>query len=305
MATLPKKAMILAAGLGTRLRPYTLVRPKPLFPVLDTPLALAILRQVQAAGFGPVVVNAYHLAAQIVAAFQGEPGVVLQVESKEMGTGGGLRLALPNFDDTPLLIVNGDVVHDLDLAWIYEQHRRAGNQVTMVMHDYPRFNTVRVAADGRILGFTTVGARVAPGEQLLAFTGIHVVNPAVLAAIPEGGFYNIIDRYRDLIATGGRIGALTVQGHFWTDMGTPADYLDLHGQLLTGGGAPSLPDFAPVSGLLYQGQGVRLGSNVRFDDWVAIGSHAVIGDNVQLSRVVVWDGVTVPAGTVATDTILT
>lgn len=305
MAILPKKAMILAAGLGTRLRPYTLARPKPLFPVLDTPLLGLILRQVQAAGFGPVVINAYHLAGQIVAAFQQEPEVILQVETKEMGTGGGLRLAWPHFDQGPVLIVNGDVVHNLDLAWVYAEHLRAGNQVTMVMHDHPRFNTVRVAPDGRITGFAAAGETVAPGERLLAFTGIHVVAPEVLAPIPPGTFYNIIDCYRDLIAAGGRIGALTVQGHFWTDMGTPADYLALHGRLLAGEAPPSLPGLPPVAGPVYQGQAVRVGKGVRFDDWVAIGSQAVIGDHVHLCRVVVWDGAMVPAGTVAVDAILT
>ena len=300
-----KKAMILAAGLGTRLRPCTLIRPKPLFPVLDTPLVSAILRQVRAAGFGPVVVNAYHLAGQIVAAFQGEPGVILQVEPKEMGTGGGLRLALPNFDDTPVLIVNGDVVHNLDLARVYAEHLRLGNDVTMVMHDHPRFNTVRVAADGRVVGFALAGAAAGAGERLLAFTGIHVVDPKVLTPIPEGEFANIIDRYCDVIATGGRIGALVVRDHFWTDMGTPADYLDLHGRLLRGDASPSLPHFPSASGPFFQGEGVRLGKNVRFDDWVAIGSQVVVGDDAHLSRVVVWDGAVVPPGTVAHDTILT
>lgn len=300
-----KNAMILAAGLGTRLRPYTLIRPKPLFPVLGTPLVVAILKQVRQAGFGPVVINAHHLADQIEAVFRNESEVILQRETKEMGTGGGLRLALPHFTNGPVLIVNGDVVHNLDLAWVYEEHLRSGNQVTMVMHDHHRFNTVRVTTDGRIAGFVSAGATPEPGERLLAFTGIHVVAPEVLAPIPKGDFYNIIDRYRDLIASNGRIGALLVRDHFWTDMGTPADYLDLHGQLLTGGGAPSLPVFAPASGPFFHGEGVTMGKNVRFDDWVAIGSHAVIGDDVHLSRVVVWDGANVPPGTVAHDTILT
>ncbi|MEW6593439.1 MAG: sugar phosphate nucleotidyltransferase [Thermodesulfobacteriota bacterium] len=300
-----KNAMILAAGLGTRLRPYTLVRPKPLFPVLDTPLVAAVLKQVRQAGFGPVVINAYHLADQIEAAFRNEPGVILQRETREMGTGGGLRLALLHFTNGPVLIVNGDVVHNLDLAWVYEEHLRSGNQVTMVMHDLPRFNTVRVATDGRIAGFASAGATTEPGERLLAFTGIHVVDPEVLAPIPQGLFANIIDRYREIIAGNGRISALLAQDHFWTDMGTPADYLDLHGQLLTGRGAPSLPGFAPASGPFFHGEGVTMGKNVRFDDWVAIGSHAVIGDDAHLSRVVVWDGATVSPGTVAHDTILT
>jgi mannose-1-phosphate guanylyltransferase len=305
MRTNSKKAMILAAGLGTRLRPYTLIRPKPLFPVLGTPLVSAIVRQVRAAGFGPMVVNAFHLAGQIVDACRDEADVILQVETMEMGTGGGLRLALPYFDHAPVLIVNGDVVHDLDLAWVYAEHLRSGNQVTMVMHDHARFNTVRVGAGGRIAGFAAPGATADPTERLLAFTGIHVVDPAVLAAIPAGGFYNIIDRYRDLIAAGGRIGALVVQDHFWTDMGTPADYLALHGQLLAGDASPTLPWFAAASRPFYQGHGVQLGNRVRFEEWVSLGSQSVIGDDVHLCRVVVWDGAIVPAGTVARDTILT
>lgn len=299
------QAMILAAGLGTRLRPYTQLRPKPLLPVLDAPLLAAIVRQVRTAGFSPLMVNAFHLAEQVVAAFAAEPEVVVQVETREMGTGGGLRLALSHFGREPVLVVNGDVVHDIDLAWVYEEHRRSGNDVTMVMHDCPRFNTVRVAPDGSILGFAKPGAVGGATERLLAFTGIHVVEPRVLQQITPRVFCNIIDRYQQLIRENGAVRALCVRNHFWTDMGTPADYLALHGTLLAGASPPVFPAHLPGSRPFYVGNGVKLGKDVRLHDWVCIGSNAVIGDDAQLSRVVVWDGAQVAAGTRAVDAILT
>ena len=88
------KAMVLAAGLGTRLHPYSLQRPKPLFPVLDTPLLAHTLTQLRRSGAEGILVNAHHLREQIKAMLQGQGDVLVQMEDLEMGTGGGLRLAL-------------------------------------------------------------------------------------------------------------------------------------------------------------------------------------------------------------------
>ena len=112
------KAMVLAAGLGTRLRPYSLKRPKPLFPVLDTPLLTHTLNQLRRSGAEGIVVNAHHLREQIRTMLQGQGDVQLQMEDRELGTGGGLRLAQSHFGEAPFLAVNGDIVHDLDLHLI-------------------------------------------------------------------------------------------------------------------------------------------------------------------------------------------
>ena len=296
-----KKAMILAAGLGTRLRPFSEMRPKPLFPVLGQPLLLHILAQLRSAGFGSVVVNAHHLREQIVAALAGEPDVLLQEEIEVLGTGGGLRRALDRFGAEPVLVTNGDIFHTIDYDRVYQDHCDSGAAVTLVLHDEPRFNKVAVAADGAITGFGGEQL-VAPGARRLAFTGIHVIDPAVLKLIPADTFYDIIDCYRALIRSGTAVRALVVRDHFWTDMGTPADYLALHGALLAGmaagggegGTAPFHVD--PLA---------RLGNGVELRDWVAIGAGASIGDRASLSRVVVWDGARVPAGSTLNDTIVT
>ncbi|MFH1020739.1 MAG: sugar phosphate nucleotidyltransferase [Pseudomonadota bacterium] len=294
------KAMVLAAGFGTRLRPYSLKRPKPLFPVLDTPLLKHTLTQLRRSGAEGIVVNAHHLREQIRAMLQGQGDVEVQMEDLELGTGGGLRLAHRHFAEAPFLAVNGDIVHDLDLAAVYGSHCASGAEVTMVLHDCPRFNNVRVNGEGRIVGFSGVAGE---GERLLAFTGVQVINPKILSRIPEAGFYNIIDCYAELLKSGGKIQSLVVSGHFWTDMGTPADYLQLHEDILLKGRLPGF--FAGAGdGPFYLAKDAVLGAGVTLQDWVAVGHGATIGEGASLTRVVVWDGARVAPGSIVADSII-
>ena len=295
------KAMVLAAGFGTRLRPYTLKRPKPLFPVLDTPLLTHTLIQLRRSGAESIVVNAHHLREQIKVMLQGQRDVHVQMEALELGTGGGLRLAQSHFGAAPFLAVNGDIVHDLDLAAVYASHCASDADVTMVLHDCPRFNNVRVNGAGRVVGFFGPAGE---GERLLAFTGVQVINPAVLSLMPEGVFYNSIDCYADLLKRGGTVQALFVSGHFWTDMGTPADYLKLHEDILL---KELLPGFFGENGdkPFYLAKDAVLEAGVSLQDWVSIGHGATIGKGVSLTRVVVWDGARVAPGSILADCIIT
>lgn len=290
------KAMVLAAGLGTRLRPYSLLRPKPLFPVLGQPLILRIIDQLRTAGFGPIIVNAFHLADQLVTLLSDQPDIILQREPIELGTGGGLKMAREHLGDEPVLVTNGDIYHTIDYGAVMARHRGSGCPVTMVMHDYPRFNKVTVAAN-RVLGFAPdLPSAVDEGaaRQQLAFTGIHVLAPSVLDDIPHSCFYSIIDRYQDHLQAGGVIGAITVDGHFWQDMGTLADYLGLH-HVLMGDHVPSF----------VLGEQVDVGKDVEFADWGYVGARASIGAGASLARVVVWDGAVIPPGSTLKDCLVT
>lgn len=284
--------MILAAGLGTRLRPHSLLRPKPLFPVLGEPLLLRIIRQLRQAGFGPIIVNAYHLAEQVVASLENQADIILQREPMELGTGGGLRMALPRFGDEPVLVTNGDIHHDIDYGAVYARHQTSGSALTMVMHDYPRFNTVTVDR-GLVRSFPRHSGAPAEGN-LLAFTGIHVLHPRLLDAIPPGHFYSIIDRYQGYLDNGGEIRADLIEGHFWQDIGTIDDYLDLHRTLLCG----VSPSFRVASD-------ATLGHDVTLEEWGYVGAAASIGDGAHLSRVVVWDGAVIPSGAVLRECLVT
>ena len=280
------QAILLAAGYGTRLRPYTDIRPKPLFPVVNRPLLHLLLDQLHACGCGRILVNCHHLAAQIEAALSAWPEVLIQYEPEILGTGGSLRKALNRMDNDPVLVMNGDLYHRIDLEQVYHRHLLSKNDVTLAMHDYPRFNTVGVA-DGRVRGFAAQ-----EGERL-AFTGIHVVDPEVIEMIPENRFHHIIDLYRQL-AGQGRVGYCRIDGAQWRDIGTPADYLQLHGELLENETKQWVID-----------PSARLGTGLVLEGWGCIGADAVIGDGAHLCCSVVWDGAELTAGSSYTDAIVT
>ena len=299
------KAMLLAAGLGTRLRPYTLYRPKPLFPVLNTQLLHLTLARLRKAGCATTVVNAFHLKDQIQAALVNEKGVIVQEESKVLGTGGGLRMALRHFGTEPVLVVNGDIYHTIDYQQVWSHHSESGAAVTMVMHDFPRFNNVGVDADNQITGFTVPGARPDKFSRTLAFTGIHVVDPSVLKQIAPDTNYSIIDCYSNYLEQNGSINAYIAKDHYWTDIGTPEDYLELHTGLLY----KKIPLYEeltlPEAGRAVVAPGSRLGSNVKIIDWACIGSGVTVGEAAALERVVVWDNAEIPAGAKLRDVIVT
>ncbi len=281
--------MILAAGFGTRLRPYTLVRPKPLFPILNVPLLHILLDMLKEAGCERVVVNCHHLADQIEAAVADRSEVILQYEPEILGTGGSLRKALPLFDDEPTLVMNGDIYHDIDIGALMAQHRATDCSVTMAMHDYERFNSVHVQGD-RVVGFSADNRDVA--GQLLAFTGIHVLDRDVIEQIPDNRFFHIIDLYEQL-ARDNQVTIMRVDGSFWRDIGTPEDYLTLHRELLNirKGDSWCIDEQATVT-------------DVVFEDWGAVGAGAVIGRGAQLTRCVVWDNVKIASGQRLTDMIV-
>jgi mannose-1-phosphate guanylyltransferase len=291
------QAMILAAGFGTRLKPYSLVKPKPLFPVLNVPLLRATINRLRSGGFSSINVNCHHLREQIREEAAGRDGVILQEEEVILGTGGGLRQALDNLDDEPLLVTNGDIYHTVDFRKIYSHHLENDADVTMVFHNYPRFNTVSLAGD-RVTGF-----HQKPQRNYRAYTGIQVINPRILLEIKAGVYSCIIDFYRQMLINGRTIHCVLADDILWSDMGTIGDYLALHRMLLLGK-LPVWPEFGmvPENGTLIDKDCV-IGRSCRLEGWNCVGA-AEIGDFVHLSRSVVWDTAQVASHSRLQDTII-
>ena len=289
------QAMILAAGLGTRLRPYTLIRPKPLFPVLNVPLLHILLDMLVQAGCDRVVVNCHHLAVQIEAAIADRPEVILQHEPEILGTGGSLRKALPLFFDEPVLVMNGDIYHDVDVRSLMDQHVAGDFSVTMAMHDYDRFNSVCVR-NNQVHGFFRNRG------DMLAFTGIHVLDREVIEQIPDCGFYHIIDLYEQL-AKVGQIGSVRVDKSFWRDIGTPEDYLDLHRELLCSR-KDNRYGCKDKAGAWCISKQATVADDVVFREWGAVGPGVKIGSSSQLTRCVVWENVKIASNQKLTDMIV-
>lgn len=291
------QAMILAAGFGTRLLPYTNLKPKPLFPLLNTPLLLLKILRLQNFGFDHIVVNCHHHKDQVRTLLAGRPGVYLQEEDKIMGTGGGLRLALDLLKDEPLLVTNGDIYHTVDYQKLYDEHVQKESGITLAVHDYPRFNGLSVK-DDRLLGFGNN-----PDTEIFAFTGLHMLDPRLLKPLPTKRESCIIEWYKTLLSKGNEIRVSRVDNSYWTDMGTPFDYLKLHGDLLNG----KIPCWQQikqrVSSPFYIDKGARYGKTFEVKDWACIG-RANIGSNVSISRSVVWDDAVIPDNSVITDSLI-
>ena len=220
------KALILAAGLGTRLRPYTNHRPKALFTINQRPLLAIIVEKLQHAGFESVLVNAHHHYDQIedyVANARFTIPVTTFREVDILGTGGAIRNVADHWRSESLLVINADVISDINLAGIFAFHRSHGFPVTMVMHDRAEFNSVCVDADDFVTGFHCRG-KTHQGNRVMAFTGIHVIEGRVLDFLPSQGPAHIIDAYDRMLKTGERIKACVVSGHYWQDIGAPQRY---------------------------------------------------------------------------------
>jgi mannose-1-phosphate guanylyltransferase len=300
-------AAVLAAGLGTRLRPLTESVPKPLIPVLNRPLLGLLLAQLKDAGCTRVAVNTHHLAARVEEFLAGPAarGLDLRVcpEPELLGTGGGLKNLGAALGDGPFLAVNGDILTDLDLAAVCREHR-PGAVSTLVLHDCPPYNKVWVA-DGAVAAIgerppRPAGAAGAP----LAYTGVQVVSPKMLAYLPPAGQpYDLVAAWRQAMAAGERLDALVVAGHFWQDLGNPAAYLALHQRLL-GGGAPGLAKYFPGLADPFIGAGGALGAGVRFLGGVCLGAGVAVGPGASLENTVVWEGAVIAPGVSLKDCIV-
>lgn len=289
------KAAVLAAGLGTRLRPLTEMVPKVLLPILNRPLLGVVLEQVEAAGFLQVAVNTHHLGEQVQQFLASRPwsfNLSLSPEPELLGTGGGLRQLGEILGPGPFLAVNGDILTDLDLAAIYRSHRQEA-ATTLVLHDFPPFNNVWINGEGRLAG---VGERPAGAAgPALAYTGVQVVGPQLLKYLPPQGYGDLVAAWRQALAAGARIDTLVVSGHFWQDLGSLEGYLQAHCRLLNAAGSGLARFLPPLSDPLL-GPGAVLEPEVKCHGCVCLGAGVSVGTGASLKNTVAGEGAWIGPG---------
>ncbi len=285
------KAMILAAGLGTRLRPLTLNRPKALMPVGNQPMIDRVIHYLRRYGVDDLIVNAHHHQGQVVSHLDGgRPfGLKIQVtvEPRILGTGGGVKNTEGFWDNASFIVMNSDVLTDIDLGSALQAHRDASNLVTLVLHDCEPFNQVLINDDLEIMD---IGSEPGPGR--LAFTGIHIMEPDLLSHIPAGEFSSIIDCYLRLIRGGNPISAYVSRGHYWRDVGTLRSYLLANQEALHGDRQ-------------WSGEGCRVHPSAVIRDWAVMGNRTVIEADAEVGRSVLWEDVTVEKGVQVMDSVVT
>ena len=315
-------AMVLAAGYGTRLRPLTEEMPKPLIPVANQPLLSLVLRYLFRWQPKRVVVNGHYRRQQLQAFLFSSPWaeqLSFIHEKNILGTGGGIRNAASLLDGEFFVTVNSDVLTDLPLDSVMDFHRQQDVLVTMVFHDYPRFNSVRVLGE-RVVSFKQK-YNSAEKTQLLAYTGIQVCSPRLLDLFSGCGFISIIDVYEQLIREEkAQIAAYIMPGgrYYWRDLGTINDYVAIHQDLQNPELARSLlghevvfPLVAPgadVAGAELSGGTViaprcKLAAGSSVEDSI-LWPGVEMGENCYLQRTVVGQNVKIPAGSILINQVL-
>ncbi|WP_022668451.1 sugar phosphate nucleotidyltransferase [Desulfospira joergensenii] len=236
------KALILAAGFGTRLLPHTQERPKPLFTLGNRPLLEIAINGLVEAGCEHILINTHHLHEKIqsfVRSLRVPVKIQLVHEKEILETGGAIANIRSFVEDGPFFVINSDVVSSLDLKALYEFHSASGVLATLAVHDHKEFNIVKIDSRGFIENFEFP-------EKGLAFTGIQVLSPAIFDRFPDQKKFSSIDLYRTLCPEH-QVKAYVAQNLFWRDIGTPFSYTETS-MRWTAGQALDLPvtDLGPI-----------------------------------------------------------
>jgi NDP-sugar pyrophosphorylase family protein len=292
--------MVLAAGLGTRMRPLTLLRAKPVLPVMNRPLLHWTLELLARAGVRDVMVNLHHLPETVREAVGTgrEFGlrIAYSMEPRILGTGGGPRKVRDFFGQEPFILVNGDMVFDFDLGAMMARHRAAGARATLALKPNPdprRYPAIRTDRRGRVTSLRGL-PRPTRGTASL-FTGIHVLDPRILDRLRPGPSDTIEDLYAPLVADGETLLGMRMRGH-WFDIGSPALYLASHRALLARG-------FGGAEGgrCIHPQAEVAHGASVKRS---AVGRGSRVAEGARIGGSVLWDDVVVGEGARVIDSVL-
>lgn len=219
-----KRAIILAGGKGTRLRPYTVVLPKPLMPIGEYPILEVIIRQLVQHSFDHVTLAVNHQAEIIRAFFQdgAKWGIKIDysLEDKPLSTMAPLRL----INDLPenFLVMNGDILTDLSFSDIFEEHVSKNNIFTISSHVREQkidYGVLEMDVDGYLSGFSEK-----PKSQYLVSMGVYMASRRIMGFIPQGQSYGFDNLMIDLIAAGQPASVRKFDG-YWLDIGRPDDYM--------------------------------------------------------------------------------
>jgi mannose-1-phosphate guanylyltransferase len=308
------KAMVLAAGLGTRLRPLTYEITKPMVPVLDRPVMEHIVDLLDKHGFDEIIANLHYFPDSIREHFGQR--LEYRFEEELLGTAGGVRGCADFFGEEPFLVISGDALTDIDLQAFAATHRRSGGIATLAVKQVPdtrEYGVVLHDRDGRITGFQE---KPAPEEALsdLGNCGIYMFDPKIFDYFPQRPFVDWAQDVFPVLLENDVPFHIHEVHEYWNDVGSLGElrqgtfdalegrlHLDVEGEevspgVVVVGGAPG-PD-TEVEGPVWIGADVTIGAGVRLMGPVVLGDGATVGDRVQLRDSIVFPGTDVAADSI-------
>jgi mannose-1-phosphate guanylyltransferase len=324
------KAMVLAAGKGTRLFPLTGALPKPMAPVADKPIIQHIFELLAGTGVDETHVNVHYLADAILGHYGQEAevdgmNVFFHREGELMGTAGGVKNVADRFDET-FVVVMGDALTDVDVRDVVAFHKERGAKATLALtpvEDTTEYGVAVLDEDKEIVSFQE---KPSPEEARsnLANTGIYVLEPEVLDYIPEGTLFDFAkDLFPALIAAGERVAGYDAGGFYWSDIGTLSAYKEAQSDVLAGlvkvrvdgerwgkdlwvGERARIHPaaYGRIQGHAFVGAEAEVGPGASLSGSVTIGHHCRVGDGAMLKGSVLLPGATVGDGAYLEDCII-
>lgn len=283
-----EQAFVLGAGLGTRLRPLTDDVAKPLMPIFQKPLITFALDHLIAAGVKRFVVNTHHLAGQFdeffsAGTYRGHP-LQLVHEPDLLETGGGIKNAEALLGQQPFIVYSGDILTDMNVESLIEEHVRRGNDVTMALRKTP-FAAGIVFAEGRVLDITRGGAGQ---EGNYDYANISVWNPTVFARIARATKISFIPILVEWIREGGRVGGVVLEKGEWFNIGSRTEYFEVHRAIARSEWKPSYMSDPEWPRAIAPSAVVDPGA--RLTGCCVIGEECRIEDGARLNDTIVWAG---------------
>ncbi len=309
------KSMVLAAGLGTRLRPLTNEIPKPMVPVIDRPVMEHILDLLARHGFDQVIANLHYFPDSIKEYFGDR--ISYRVEDELLGTAGGVRACADFFAGEDFLVISGDALTDIDLGALAARHAETGGIATLAVKKVPdtrEYGVVLHDREGRITGFQE---KPSPDEALsdLGNCGIYVFSPEIFDYFPERPFADWAQDVFPALLENDVPFHIHELREYWNDVGSLSELRQgtfdaLCGQLrlemggtevssgVTVSDGTTLPGDTIVEGPVWIGSGVSIGAGVRLTGPIVLGDQGSVGDRAQLRSSIVFPGTEIGADSI-------
>ncbi|MBU3665410.1 MAG: hypothetical protein FGM15_05970 [Chthoniobacterales bacterium] len=302
MSANPRTAFLLCAGWGQRLQPLTDQIPKPLVPICGVPLCEFALARIAALGVERIVINTHRLPGEFVRLFPDYPRasryaqaeVFFRHEPDLLETAGGLKnvedLLLPG----PVLVHNGDILAGLDLARLLAVHASAGNLCTLALRSSG--GPLQVGFDDAAGRVTDIRGELGSPAPRFLYTGICVVDPALLARVPTKTAISFVPVWLNVIRSGGKIGGVVLDEGVWRDIGTVEEYLRIHRDLAAGTVVLDPPAGAPEGWPVWRMPGAEVSPDASLSGWNWVGADCAVGAGARVGNSILWRGARVADG---------
>lgn len=298
------KALVLAGGFGTRLRPLSCTRPKMLFPIGDQPLMDWTLKNLSQGGVDTVVMAVNYMAEALVRYLgptKYDLGIIYSREQRPLGTGGPIKKAKDLLNGEPFLVLNGDVISDIDIRRLIEYHKQKGGLATVAVTpvvDPSRYGAVELDWEGRITRFVEKPEKGLEPSNLIN-AGIYVLDTKIFDYIPDGRAVSVEREVFPILANERKLFGFEFHG-LWTDMGIPDDYLRANQIILSkyeggvkmGEGAKVDPS-AKILVPCYIGPGAEVGADSLIGPNTTICDHVLVGKGCRIENSILFSGAVV------------